>query len=90
MKKRKKLLIKGRVQKVGFRASCLEAALENNICGNVRNTADGNVFVDAEGKEDDLLKFIAWCHQGPFWAKVTTVEQTDDGVKGFDIFKIVR
>ncbi len=90
MKKRKKLLIKGRVQKVGFRASCLEAALKNNISGNARNTVDGNVFVDAEGKEEDLLKFISWCHHGPFWAKVTTVEQTDDGVKGFDIFEIVR
>lgn len=90
MKKRKKLLIKGRVQKVGFRASCLEAAMKNNIYGNVRNTAEGDVYVDAEGKEKDLLNFVAWCHKGPFWAKVTNIEQIDESVKGYDIFEIIR
>jgi acylphosphatase len=90
MKKRKKLLIKGRVQKVGYRASCIEAAKENNISGNVRNTPDGNVYVDAEGEEADLQKFIAWCHKGPFWAIVTDIEETEDKLTGYKGFEIVR
>ena len=90
MKKRKKLLIKGRVQKVGFRASTVEAAKENNISGNVRNTPDGNVFVDAEGEEKDLQKFISWCHKGPYWAKVTNIEEKEESLLGYDKFEIVR
>ena len=90
MKKRKKLLIKGRVQKVGYRASCLDAAVKNNISGNVKNMPDGNVFVDAEGEEEDLRKFIAWCHQGPFWAKVTDIEETEEKLKAYQGFEIVR
>jgi acylphosphatase len=90
MKKRKKLLIKGRVQKVGFRASTIEAAKENNISGSVRNTPDGNVYVDAEGEENDLRRFIAWCHKGPFWAKVTDIEETEEELTGYKGFKIVR
>ena len=83
-------MIKGRVQKVGYRASALEAALQNNISGIVRNTPDGNVFVDAEGEEDDLQEFIAWCHKGPFWAKVTDIEETEKTLKGYDGFEIFR
>ncbi len=90
MKKRKKLLIKGRVQKVGFRASTVEAANDNNIFGNVRNTPDGNVFVDAEGEEEDLQRFIAWCHKGPFWAKVTEIEEKEEELEGFEGFMMVR
>ena len=90
MKKRKKLLIKGRVQKVGYRASCLDAAVKNNISGNVKNMPDGNVFVDAEGEEEDLQKFIAWCHKGPFWANVTDIEETEEELKAYQGFGIVR
>ena len=90
MEKRKKLLIKGRVQKVGYRASCLEAAIKNNISGNVRNNSDGNVYVDAEGKEEDLKKFIEWCHQGSFWAKVTDIEEKEEKLTGYEGFVIVR
>lgn len=90
MKKRKKLLIKGRVQKVGYRASAFEAAQQNNISGNVRNTTDGHVFVDAEGNEEDLQRFIEWCHKGPFWAEVTNIEETVESLRGYDNFKIVR
>ncbi|RLD61087.1 MAG: acylphosphatase [Bacteroidetes bacterium] len=90
MKKHKKLLIKGRVQKVGYRASTLEAALQNNISGNVKNTPDGNVKIDAEGEEEDLQKFITWCFKGPFWAKVTEIEEKEESLIGYDNFEIVR
>lgn len=89
MKKRIKLIIKGRVQAVGYRASCVTAAKKYQIVGSVRNTVNGDVFVDAEGNEEDLQDFISWCNKGPFWAKVTNIIETEDKCGGFTEFKIV-
>jgi acylphosphatase len=69
------LRIKGRVQGVGFRFSALDEARRLGLTGWVRNAADGDVEVVAEGAEEPLKRLVTWCHVGPRGALVTDVEQ---------------
>jgi acylphosphatase len=69
------LIIKGRVQGVGFRYSAMDEAVRLGLTGWVRNTHDGHVELVAEGARDQLHRLVAWSHAGPRGALVTDVEQ---------------
>ena len=69
------LLIKGRVQGVGFRYTALDEAMRLGLTGWVRNTRDGHVEVVAEGSEDQVRRLVTWSHAGPRGALVTDVQQ---------------
>ena len=90
MKKHIDFRIYGKVHGVGFRFSCKEIAYHNNIKGNVQNKADGSVYIEAEGEDHDLETFRAWCHKGPFWARVSRVVENPGKLKNFDSFEIIR
>jgi len=49
----------GRVQGVGFRATCLAKAFDLPIHGFVRNEPDGSVLMDVEGDLADLKDLLA-------------------------------
>ena len=72
--KRLHLLIAGRVQGVFFRANTQKKARELGLTGFVRNLPDGQVETLAEGPEDHLKTFLAWCRQGPPSSQVTSVK----------------
>jgi acylphosphatase len=74
MNKRIVLKIYGLVQGVFYRQSAQEKALELGLSGFVRNEKDGTVKIVAEGKENDLKKFIDWCWEGSPYAKVENIE----------------
>lgn len=57
--KRIHILYSGRVHGVGFRYTVHDQAIKHAISGWVKNTADGKVEVVAEGKDEDVDKFIA-------------------------------
>lgn len=81
--------ISGQVQGVFFRSAAREIALNFNIAGFARNERDGTVYIEAEGKEADLKKFLDWCYRGPAYAKVEKVEYGfSDILKGFKKFEI--
>lgn len=82
--------ISGKVQGVFFRASTKDAAEQMDIKGFVRNEKDGSVYVEAEGEDDNLTQFLAWCHQGPPHAEVKNVHIEEDGIQGFSRFEIKR
>ena len=69
------LRIRGLVQGVGFRFSAVEEARSLGLTGWVRNTADGNVELVAEGAGDRLQRLSTWAHEGPRGAFVTAVEE---------------
>lgn len=73
MRRRVQLLISGRVQGVFFRASTQKIANKYDIYGKVKNLPDGRVEVIAEGENEAMEKFIAWCHRGPDGASVSDV-----------------
>jgi len=65
--------IEGRVQGVGFRQYCMNEAQRLKLSGWVRNTADGDVEVWAEGTAEKLDALLKWLHRGPPGARVDTV-----------------
>jgi acylphosphatase len=79
----------GRVQGVYFRAATQIEANKLDITGWVKNTAEGDVCLQAEGGEADLERLVLWLHSGPKLAKVEqiVVESRDasDSFQGFDI-----
>ena len=54
---RKRFIVKGRVQKVGYRDEVQEIARALGVTGFVRNLKSGDVEVACEGAEDTLGKF---------------------------------
>jgi acylphosphatase len=61
------------VQGVSFRASASDEALRRGLHGWVRNLNDGRVETVAEGPQEELDAYIAWCRRGPDEAQVQSV-----------------
>jgi acylphosphatase len=68
------LIIKGRVQGVGYRMSAYDAAIELGITGWVKNLHDGSVEVLAESDKATLEQFALWAQKGPAYAEVSEVK----------------
>ena len=82
------LTITGRVQGVGFRYYAVKKAGEMHISGYVRNMHDGSVFIEAEGEEPDLDRYILWCQKGPASSRVDRVDITPGVIKNYNDFSI--
>lgn len=80
--------VHGNVQGVFFRAHTLEKAKRHQITGFVRNEPDGTVYIEAEGKNDELKKFIDWCKLGPPSARVESIDISDGEVQEYQDFEI--
>ncbi len=82
------ITVSGKVQGVFYRQSTLEKARELGLRGWVKNCANGDVFIRAEGEEDQLRQLVDWCREGPRLAVVQQVECSEAepvGVAGFRI-----
>ncbi|HUC31088.1 MAG TPA: acylphosphatase [Candidatus Paceibacterota bacterium] len=87
----KHLIIKiyGDVQGVGFRDEAYWTARKLHVAGFVMNDPEGLVYIEAEGEEDALKDFLAWCKKGPITARVKRVETEWSDVPGtFTGFRI--
>lgn len=85
-----RLIIKGKVQGVFFRATAKDVAVLLGIKGLVKNLPDDNVEIIATATEELLHKFIAWCKQGPPKARVDEVVVEELSLQEFNGFKIMR
>ncbi len=88
MKAHYNIKVSGKVQGVWYRDSARRKAEELGITGYARNEQDGSVFIEAEGDEDALDEFIAWCNEGPEWARVDSVDVEEDELKELTGFQI--
>jgi len=77
MRVAKKIQIIGKVQNVGFRYYTKNKAEELNLNGFVKNKLDGSVCIEVVGEETAADEFIMWCHSGPQWARVDSVQVYD-------------
>jgi acylphosphatase len=73
------VLIRGRVQGVGFRAWTEVTALERRLQGWVRNRRDGAVEALFIGLEADVLAMIEDCRCGPPGGRVEFVDHREAG-----------
>lgn len=82
-----RLLVSGRVQRVGYRDWTVRNARELGLTGWVRNLSDGRVEVLAEGDEESLHRLVEALRNGPRLATVEHVEALsateERAVKGF-------
>ncbi len=84
----RRIVVRGRVQGVWFRASTREEAQRLGLNGEVRNRPDGTVEVWAEGEPAAVEQLIAWCGHGPPLAEVVgvaVVEVEPGHVQGFRV-----
>ena len=86
-----KLVVRGRVQGVSFRASLYEKAVHHKVDGWVRNLEDGSVEALLQGDEGAVRTVVEWARVGPPRAKVSAVAEEllplHPRQKGFQIIK---
>jgi len=84
------ITVKGKVQGVSYRFATLNKALKLNLVGYVKNLANGDVYIEAEGNEEKINKLIEWCYVGPPLADVTEVHAVESEVKGHRNFELKK
>ena len=71
------VVVRGRVQGVGYRAFVADQARRLGIEGWVRNRRDGTVEVVVCGNADVIAEMIEACRKGPWGAKVDGLAERD-------------
>lgn len=79
-----RFLVRGRVQRVGFRAATRAQALRLGLSGHARNLDDGRVEVLAQGAPQQLDALARWLEVGPTLARVDAVARL--AVEGDAVF----
>ena len=85
-----RLIIKGKVQGVFYRATAKDVADLTGVKGWVKNLPDNNVEITATATEETLRRFINWCKQGPPKARVEDVVIEELELQEFNNFKVIR
>lgn len=80
------VLVRGRVQGVGYRAFVRRHALDLGLAGHVENLADGRVEVVAEGPRSEVEHLLVHLRRGPVHAEVRDLEVTWADAAGLDHF----
>jgi len=70
----RRLRVRGRVQGVGFRQGCVDAAAAFDVMGWVRNRLDGTVELLVQGPADGLDRMQRWLAGGVPAAQVDAIE----------------
>ncbi len=76
---RRRIVVHGIVQGVGYRYATVREARRLGLAGWVRNCRDGSVEIVVEGPAPAVDPLVSWCHRGPAAARVTSVEVADAG-----------
>ncbi len=86
--KRYIITVTGKVQGVFFRDTARQVATQLGLTGFARNEPDGSVYIEVEGEEPVLDKFLQWCPKGSQYSEVQGVEHSEHdpvGHQGFEI-----
>jgi len=87
--KRANIIVKGRVQRVGYRGAVEEVARKLNVTGFVVNLKPYDVRIVAEGEDGSIDKFIEQIEIRKFPIDVEGLELTFEEYKGeFEYFEI--
>jgi acylphosphatase len=84
---RRRVVVRGRVQGVGFRWSVRERAQQRGVAGWVANRGDGAVDAVFEGDPEGVESMVRYMQQGPRGADVEDVdvyEEEPEGLSGFN------
>jgi acylphosphatase len=78
------LIVRGRVQGIGYRAWAASEAIRHGLEGWVRNRQDGSVEAVIAGPPDVVAAMIEAARRGPWLARVTGVEVGDGTARDLD------
>lgn len=79
-------MVRGVVQGVWYRDSCVRVARDEAVAGWVRNRSDGTVEAVFEGPIESVARCVSWCRLGPPRAEVIGIDVTEEepeGLAGF-------
>ena len=85
---RRRVVVRGIVQGVGYRWSAGRAADQRGVSGWIRNRPDGSVEAVLEGSGDAVESMIEWSRRGPYGAVVEDVEVREETPEGLDGFAV--
>jgi len=88
MEKAYQITVKGRVQGVGFRYFAAKRAQALGLKGFVKNTNDGNVYIEAQGQEDQLIAFVEEVKKGPILSRVDKILVNELILQEFSHFEV--
>jgi acylphosphatase len=71
------IIVRGRVQGVGYRAFVEREALKRGVEGWVRNRRDGSVEAVFAGTQEKMNAVVEACRRGPYSARVEQFDQRD-------------
>jgi acylphosphatase len=74
---RVRIVVRGRVQGVGFRYATVDQGRRLGLRGWARNAPDGSVEILAEGEPEAVRALIDWSRQGPPSARVSGVHHSE-------------
>ena len=83
---RRRIIVHGRVQGVGFRFSVARAAETRGVAGWAGNRADGTLEAVFEGNPEAVESLVRFSEQGPRGAKVDRVELFEEEPEGLTRF----
>jgi acylphosphatase len=85
---RRRVVVHGRVQGVGYRYTVRSEARTRRVAGWVRNRPDGAVEAVFEGPPDAVESMLRVCERGPRGASVEraeVAEEEPEGLTGFEV-----
>ena len=85
---RRRVVVEGTVQGVGFRYWARSEAQSLGVSGWVRNRPDGTVEAEVEGDDGAVAGMVEWLRRGPRGASVTGVTVDDVATQGSGSFEI--
>jgi acylphosphatase len=71
------VVVRGRVQGVGYRAFVEDEARQRGLRGWVRNRRDGSVEAVFSGQRNEVEAVIEACRRGPYSARVSELDQRE-------------
>ncbi len=76
-----KIILKGEVQGVFFRAFVKKEAERLNLKGYTKNMYDGDLKVVVQGAQKDLIEMVDICKQGSDGARIDKVILTEEPIE---------
>lgn len=86
---RRRVVVAGLVQGVGFRWATAAEAERLGVAGHVRNLPDGTVEAEVEGPAGAVERILEWLAHGPRGASVSRCEVTELAPTGEHRFRII-
>ena len=88
MKNHLDILITGNLKNAAIAFLTIKAASQFNIKGIVGYTANKNIFIEAEGFEMELEKFIEWCKQEKIGAEIKKLVIKNGKIQNYKTFEM--